>query len=302
MAYRFKFSEAFDDGVRRIGLQQIDRAIVRLEAVDDEVVAVHETRKSLKRVRALLRLARPGLSEEVFAAENHGFRDIGRLLAGPRDRFVLIETTGKLESLAAGRAKTAVAAVRTKLIALNGGETVPVDATVIGQALSEIRNARQRMSDMKLRASSFEVAFDGVKHTYKQAVRAFDAASASQAGAEDIHEWRKRVQHHWRQMTLLSPAWPEMFAARVQTARELSAALGEDHDIAMLLATLADNGAATAVQLAAIETVAGERQTALRQQSRARGRQLFAEKPLAFRYRMRLYWISAQDSNTSHPD
>ena len=304
MAYRFKLSEAFDDGVRRIGLQQIDRAIARLEVLDDEVTSVHETRKGMKRVRALLRLSRPGLSEETFAAENGCFRDIGRLLAAPRDRHVMIETAGKLEELAVGRAKTAVAAVRTKLGAANGGEAAPADKRVIAQALFELRGARQRMDDLKLRATSFEVAFDGVRQTYKQGVRAFEAASGRDASAGDLHEWRKKVQHHWRHMMLLSLAWPEIFAARVATARELSAALGEDNDIAMLQAALTGDGAfeVTAAQRAAIEAVGGERRTALRLQAQALGRLLFAEKASAFRERIRQYWTSAQESTVSRAD
>jgi hypothetical protein len=59
MPYRFKLSEPFDEGVRRIGLQQIDRAIGELEAALKAGGQVHATRKTLKRIRALLRLARP---------------------------------------------------------------------------------------------------------------------------------------------------------------------------------------------------------------------------------------------------
>jgi len=42
--------------------------------------AVHGVRKDPKKTRALLRLARPGLPDEVYRRENDALRDIGREL------------------------------------------------------------------------------------------------------------------------------------------------------------------------------------------------------------------------------
>ena len=296
MAYRFKLSEPFDAGMRRIGRQQIDRALAGLDAALDPAVAVHDTRKGLKRLRALLRLGRPGLDEKVFAAENHCYRDIGRLLAAPRDRHVLLETSARLEELASGRARSAFTVARTRLNAANGGAGAPVEPHIIEHALRDLRDARQRMEALAFNATGYEVAFDGVQHSYRQAIRAFELARDS-ADAEVIHEWRKRVQNHWRHMMLLSPAWPELFKARIVTTRQLSMGLGEDHDIAMFMNALADDALGlSATQQRAIQSVAQSRQTTLRRQSHALGKLLFAEKPGIFRNRMRSYWNAAQES------
>ena len=48
MAYRFDLDETLEDGVRRIALSQIDRAMAELKAVD-RATAVHDTRKAMKR-------------------------------------------------------------------------------------------------------------------------------------------------------------------------------------------------------------------------------------------------------------
>src|SRR5262245_16843053 len=98
MPFRFKLSEPFEDGWPRIGREQIERALAQLEGSGDRAVAVHETRKSLKRLRALLQLIRPALGEEAYRAENAHLREIARLLSGARDRHVLFETIAKLES------------------------------------------------------------------------------------------------------------------------------------------------------------------------------------------------------------
>ncbi len=53
MAFRFKLGEPFDEGSRRIAVEQIERAQSSLhDKRGDQAIAVHETRKSLKRLRA----------------------------------------------------------------------------------------------------------------------------------------------------------------------------------------------------------------------------------------------------------
>ena len=73
MAFRFKLAEPFEEGCKRIAREQIERAQCQLKGSGDPVVAVHETRKSLKRLRALLRLIRPALGEEAYRAGECAF-------------------------------------------------------------------------------------------------------------------------------------------------------------------------------------------------------------------------------------
>ena len=49
---------------------------------------MHETRKALKRLRALVRLLREELGEQAFERENAALRDVARRLAGARDAEV----------------------------------------------------------------------------------------------------------------------------------------------------------------------------------------------------------------------
>ena len=53
--------------------------------------AIHEARKSMKKIRAALRLMRPEL-DAVYPAENTWFRDVGQQLSQFRDAGVMIET------------------------------------------------------------------------------------------------------------------------------------------------------------------------------------------------------------------
>src|SRR5215218_6380456 len=96
--FRLRDGESAPNGIQRIACGQLDMSIERLEGATDEDTgtAVHETRKSLKRLRTTVRLARGELGDEVYRRENVAFRDAGRRLAGTRDSQVVLETLDAL--------------------------------------------------------------------------------------------------------------------------------------------------------------------------------------------------------------
>src|SRR4029079_19518957 len=98
MTYRFKLQEPIGPGVRRIGLEQIEIAEAKLSSKEDVAAAIHDARRCLKRVRALLRLIRPGLEEDVYRREVERLASTGKLLSGARDLDVMRQTLRKLES------------------------------------------------------------------------------------------------------------------------------------------------------------------------------------------------------------
>jgi CHAD domain-containing protein len=300
MAYRLKPDQSFDAGVRRIALEQIDRGLHHLQGGGDEGDPIHETRKALKRIRALLRLVRPGLTSHDYRTENARYRDIGRLLAGARDSQVLLETVNKFEAMSGGRTKSAFAAARSRLAskAAAGGDSDGDDAIAV--AIEELVAARAVMAELVFKDTEFEIAIEGMSRTYRQAARAFVRAY-EEPDAEALHEWRKFVQHHWRQMSLLTAAWPEMAHARVAAAKEISNMLGEDHDIEVMLGALEakthksgqTKPALTEGQQKLAHACAIERQAELRAACHTLGLRLFAEPADAFAERMRRYWASA---------
>src|SRR5437763_13267226 len=97
-SYRFRQREAVPDAIARIARGRIEHALAELrgEADSSPEVAVHEARKDMKKLRALLRLARDELGDEVYRRENECFRDAARRLSGFRDADMML---GALEGL-----------------------------------------------------------------------------------------------------------------------------------------------------------------------------------------------------------
>jgi CHAD domain-containing protein len=294
MTYRFKLQEPIADGVRRIGLEQLDIAAAKLAGKkDDPAVAIHDARRCLKRLRALLRLVRPGLAETTYRRETDRLVGIGRMLAGARDLHVMQQTLGKLETRFGPLPNGATAHVR-KLLAQGRAGRRLAGEDAKRQALARLEQARRLFGGRAVGAISLEHVAEGLEDTYRKARRAFRHAYEA-PGDEAFHAWRKKVQQHWRHMSLLSRGWPEAMSARASEAKELSRLLGDDHDLAVLLAFVSDQAGKQleAGDIEALAKLCRTCQDELRAQARPRGERLFVERPRDLKSRVHLYWTNA---------
>lgn len=293
-SYRLKRKEAPAEGVRRIALGRTDKALERLEGIDEDelAVAIHGARKDLKKLRALLRLARDELGKKKLRAENRRYRDAGRLLAAGRDAEVKLETVTSLEHRFAGLPKGAVErwegaleAERDELAAAMRKD----EEGRIAKAIETIEGGRRKIRDWPLRADSWALVGPGLAKSYGEGRRAL-AEVLGDPSPENVHEWRKRAKDHWYQLRIVHDAWPELLGETVDRVHELTDLLGDHHDLAVLAddlrarADLGDRGA--------LEAAIGKRQEELLGPALDLGQRLYAEKPKAFRRRIERYWLA----------
>jgi len=294
MAYRFKLQEPLAQEVRRVALEQIDLAEEKLTSQDDIPDAIHNARRSLKRLRALIRLVRPAIGDAAYRRESDRVAGTARLLAGARDLHVMRLTATKLESrfgpLPNGAGKRLNALLAAEAAA------IPSDAGKDGraQALKRLKQMRKFFVGHALDDLAFAGLAEGLERCYRKGRRGFRDAFRKPSD-ESFHAWRKSVQRHWRHMQLISRAWPEALSARADEAKELSRLLGEDHDLAILFAkvTEADPDSLTREDVAAIGTLCRSCQTEIRVLAEPRGARLFAEPAEDLRRRIEAYWSSA---------
>ncbi len=298
MAYKFKLDDPLDKGMRRIAAHQLDRACDAFDSLDAKVW-VHEARKSLKRVRALLRLVRDGLRKNEWQRLNGELRDIGRLLAGHRDRDVRRDTLGLL---AEGASKGLAAAVE-RVAALEAG--LQPDTTALAPVLncgseSALRQAVDKMQVIRQELATFDAAIDvahvesGLVRTHRAGRGALEACDI-QVTDEQFHELRKVVQIHWRQMQLLGAAWPELFKARIASARALAHDLGIEHDFSGL-AQWYQSPAMSHVSRADVRIIVAacrQAQATLRTKALSDAEILFAGRPRVFASEAIAYWSAA---------
>ncbi|MGQ0671433.1 MAG: CHAD domain-containing protein [Hyphomicrobium sp.] len=292
MAYRFKLNEPIREGFLRIGSEQIERAERVLMQAGNHDTTIHETRKGLKRIRALLRLARPGLDPHAFDQANAHFRQLGALLSEARDNQIMLQTIAKLE---AEGARAPLQGLKRLILAERDVEASGTDPGLTAAAIAGLRQARSKFESLKLSPSRFTVLRKGLERSYAHGRRA--AASAfAKPHDEAFHELRKGAQLHWRHMQLLERAWPDFCAARIAAARDLSQILGDDHDLAVLKIYLkrVPTGSIGPAEARVIRRAVRDRQNDLREAARPRAQRLFAERPGDLARHIDVLWSSAK--------
>lgn len=288
MAFRFKLDERFDKGFRRIAREQLDKTFSELVDLTSRPTSVHESRKALKRLRALLRLVAPAIGDKAFTRRNKALRRVGHLLAVSRDAAVIEDTLHDLVPV--GDPRRAAIADAGREISAYQSHGVAQPSTKIGdKARALLLKEERHFAALKFKGTGLAAIEQGLEDSYRAARRALRLAYKHPSD-ETVHDLRKTVQWHWRHMALLSRAWPEVFAARIAAARDLSQMLGRDHDFAMVREAAAKTPSIDAETRSMIVAICDEQQSALRREAEPRLHQLFAESAPVFVRRIAAYW------------
>jgi CHAD domain-containing protein len=304
-------------GLRRMALGQLDMAIELLggDGGRPDTKAVHETRKALKRLRAIMRLLREELGEEAFARENAALRDAGRHLAGARDAEVMVSTFEQLleRNRRVGR-RRGVARLRRALRAERAAATARAlgDEITRTQVLGELRAIRRRVEAWPLQGSAAVEALEpSLERLYRQGRRRYRRAARGKGDrARAMHEWRKRVKDLRYAAEMLQrhdPARGRVLSGRRLRAAErerakairriarradrLGEALGEEHDLAVLaqkIGARAGNGARLGRRnRKKVLKLISRRRRKLRTQTLREGARLYSRPPRRFVRRLR---------------
>ena len=285
--YRLKPGEPLPEGIARIARGRIDDAIDELSGKTDSTPeqAVHNARKDMKKLRALLRLARGELGKTVYARENACFRDAAAELAGLRDADVMLVTLEKLEldDAVSGPLRQALEAHRLRT---SGGGREQAGR----EAIEILSDARARVVDWPLESDGFDAIEPGLRRMYRGGRREWRAMRKGPS-VEGLHEWRKRAKELWYDHELLRPLWKPVMKAVGDEAHELSDLLGDDHDLAVLL-DWARNHTEAPPEL--VEAVEGRRRE-LQERAFELGARLYADRSKVFIRRLeRLYEASRE--------
>jgi CHAD domain-containing protein len=286
--YRLHEGEFLPDGIRRIARGQLDYASDALGKAPDRKIgeAVHETRKSFKRLRALVRVARAPLGDNRYRKENTDYREAGRLLSGVRDSKVLIDTLDGLNERAADEiTPEATAELRSALgdeheRAL---ETLKGDNIAVESVLAKLKTARRRTARWTFDADGFDALTPGIERIYRRGRNRMRAV-CDESSTENLHELRKRVKDLWHVTQIVGPASPKQLKKLGKRTHRLSDLLGDDHDLAVLRDYVETHPQCVRddeTRLALLALIDRRRQ-ALQQDALKLGKRIFKRKPKRF--------------------
>ncbi|HEX7298095.1 MAG TPA: CHAD domain-containing protein [Solirubrobacteraceae bacterium] len=290
--YRLRPDDGAADGIRRVARGQLELASDRLthSARKEIGEAIHEARKSLKRLRAVVRLARDPLGDDVYRGENRTYRDAGRGLSDVRDAQVIREALDALtERYRDELPEGAFAGLRASLDAEAAAahERVRDDGAATDDLVATLDAARHRVATWPLpEDGGWGTLAPGFERIYRRGRRALRAARRDPS-TENLHELRKRAKDLWHAAQVLRAADPKRLKRLGRRAHALSDRLGDDHDLAVLLDAARERAVALAPgELALLRALVDRRRARLRRDALACARRVYARKPRAWARRL----------------
>ena len=202
MSYRLRTDEPIASGIRRIAREQLEGALCRDRPVTagKEAAAVHATRKHIKKNRALLRLIREEIGQEIFEEENRKFAGRGARFLGSRDARVQLQLLEKLRRQAhldsAAFSKNQLGAgegngdtCRSASARATRGEKQLCSRSAIGS-----KAGRWMILGWTIFVARCDVRIGAAEKLV--------AALARKRPPENFHAWRRRVKEVWYQARL----------------------------------------------------------------------------------------------------
>ncbi|THD02948.1 hypothetical protein B1810_10085 [Panacagrimonas perspica] len=214
----------------------VDEALSKLQTKRITDHRIHQARRALKKARAALRVLRPALGERSYRLENVSLRDAGRHLSPLRDAKAALETFEALTTRFADRLKgfdlePLKRALELELVSVRRTMRPPSVPVLACIDLIQIHRERSRGA----LPTGLTLDAMALKKIYRKGRKMFIAAT--QAGTpEALHEWRKQVKYLLNAVEAVQAELGRRAEKLLRRAGKIADLLGEDHDLAALMA------------------------------------------------------------------
>ena len=232
-----------EESIKKLIYDQISRARDQIENQTDIHLAIHESRRTLKRIRAVLRLVRDEIGYSNYYRENILMRDLGRRLSGARDHQVLLRTFSSLEEVyPASFSGSEISRIKQSVEEQMDLEINHFMRDLGGfeQFKEDLDEASSRVDQYCTIRNDFLAIENGLRRNYKQGRRLL-----KKIGREDheiFHEFRKRSKYFLHHIQILRPLFPRLMKAYAKSIQKYSELLGEARDYYRLEMFLEESG------------------------------------------------------------
>ena len=282
--------------IRRVTRERLGKAVELLDGLGDADAdeierAVHGVRKRCKEVRAIARLVRPALGDD-FDRFNSNVRSAAEELAPIRDAHAVLAT---FEALRAGTGRSHddafdLVGAAQRAAAAQATRSVCATDPNIERAHTLLVESRKQAKLWRV-PNGYLTLVDGLETSYRRGRRALRHVSAEPSD-DNVHEWRKAVKQLWYQVRLVEASAPSVLEPLSRALDGLAEALGDDHDLAVLIERLdadpARYGGKETVEY--VTRIARAQQDDLRRRAFRLAETVYAEQPRAFARRVQTYW------------
>ena len=194
--------------------------------------AVHETRRTLKKCRALIRLVRDPMGYASYYRENTRMRNMHRLLSRARDTEVFFTMLKKLpKKYHTAREEAWYQKTLENAKILRNRERERINTENVHREISLGTNrCIDNLAHYQLEEDGFTLIEDGLSRVYRQGRRMIPEAFMPGADAAVVHRFRKKAKYHQFQLTYLIPVSPGLLKPASKTMQRLTDKLGMYND------------------------------------------------------------------------
>jgi CHAD domain-containing protein len=266
---------------------------------DDRAQLVHETRKTIKRMRAMARVLRPEIGERKWKRANTALREAGRRLARARDADVRIATLRDLrarhpDELADASVDALLARLEQPQPAARkpdpkpappkpSSEPAPPEPGPELAALADVAEVRRHLLRWNLLDHDADAIVAGLRSIYRDGRRRYQRVRRSRTDDPvRLHDWRKRVKSLYYALDTLGGKQLHATAKMTRRADRLGEVLGAEHDLWMLASFLPDEPELPARTRELLLALIEQRRVQLRKRALKLGARLYARKPARF--------------------
>lgn len=297
MTHDLNPSARLDREFARVGdalLKEIETELGRMSK--DELHAVHESRKWLKRFRGFLRLYRPALGKQFRRIDDQA-RAAARHLSGARDLQAMAEALALLSAIEPKLADTRLAARLQRAVDQTAGAGGHSDHVGADLAAACVAAARRKFGIAQIKQRNFDTIGVGLTRTYRRTLDYLEEAHL-RGTADAFHALRRHANYHRQHMRLLGPAWPKMMGVRAAEGAHLHDLLGEEHDYFVLTqwARAAARNQDMRQEAGILSVLAKAQRHRLQKEALGLADHMFAERPKRFVRRIEKYWHAARSA------
>jgi CHAD domain-containing protein len=289
MPFHFKRKESVRKAVRRLCCERLEDALEPLNN-GSHVEAVHNVRKEIKKLRAVLRLVRAEIGKNTYDKHTDSLRNAADRLTALRDSDVTLSAFDNV--VGHFKRKLAPQPFPKIRVALKKNRRVEEGRLYKNGSIASVKEIlcreKDEMDGLKMKSHGWKAIAPGLKKIYSRGRVAFETAG-QEPTPENFHEWRKRVKDLNHQLSLICPARPREFRARTSKLAKLGVLLGDDHDLFMLGQFVAKKfGHTPGARL--FQDLIAARQKELRSEALKLGGRFYPAKPGRFCRRIERDW------------
>jgi CHAD domain-containing protein len=295
MSFQLTYHEAFSEGVKRLIIQECKTVCVVIqdaESEDDEHKAIHQARKSFKKIRAALKLVKHNFNH--YDNENKWFRDRGREISQLRDATANLKVLEELSTRFKSSSQESIFGTLAQELRANRDklrDTKLKQEKLLQRLESNLDEKIKSVSGWKVNAETFEDIQPNIKRSYTKGQHELKEVLHN-TKPKHIHEFRKKAKSLRYQLDLLNRLWPAMMDTTEDEFHKLTKYTGTMNDLNNLKQAISSlDTFIPRKELDTVELMIENWREYLREQVVLLGPRLYAETPKVFCNRLAVYWM-----------